>query len=184
MSRERRRMRVAFLSERADFYGGGQRSLRDLVLALAGSLVEPIVLLPGPGELASALEAEGISCLPLRLPPLRRAAGVSACSALMRLVGLVRRHRLDLLHSDSPRTALYAGVAARLTGRRHVWHLRASRPSSGLADRILLALCDAALAVSKAVALRSPASRSSSKIRIVPTGMREIALKCGEHSGY
>ncbi len=171
MNGARPRIRVGLLSERADLFGGGQRSLRDLARALHGSEVEPLVLVPGPGALTRDIEAAGIPLAVTPLPPWCAAGGTAALRALAHLVTLVRRHDLDLIHSDAPRTALYGGLAALVTRRRHVWHLRASRPSSRLADRVLLSLCDAVVAVSSAAGHRSPALRASKKVRVIATGL-------------
>lgn len=171
MNGARPRIRVGLLSERADLFGGGQRSLRDLARALLGSPVEPLVLLPGPGALMRDIEAAGIPVVVTPLPSWRASGGTAALRALARLVVLVRRHEIDLIHSDAPRTALYGGLAALLTRRRHVWHLRASRPSSRLVDRVLLWICDAVVAVSSAAAHRSPALRASKKVRVIATGL-------------
>jgi len=181
------RMRVAFLSERADFFGGGQRSLLDLATHLksvrGGGFCEPTVVLPQRGPLGEALEARGVACDILPLPawrPSSRApfAPLGAIRACARLMALARRRRIDLLHSEAPRGALYAGLVARLTGRRHVWHLRASQPMSPPLERLLLALCDRAIAVSHAAGGRSHILKTSFKVRLVPTGLPPI-----EHPG-
>ena len=162
---------VLFVSERADFFGGGQRSLRDLARSLRGTRFEPVVVLPGEGPLAAALAADGIATRALPLPPIAGGALFAAPRALAALASLALRTGADLLHSDSPRTALYAGTAAGLLDRPHLWHVRASRPSSEFADAARLALCDLAVAVSKAAAERSAALRRSPRVRIVPTGV-------------
>jgi glycosyltransferase involved in cell wall biosynthesis len=165
---------VAYLSERADLFGGGQRSLCDLVRALRGAPVRPLVVVPGPGALAESLDACGVDRVSIPLPPLHAAAGWGALTAIGRLRRLILERGVDLVHSDSPRTALYGGIAARITRRRHVFHLRASRASSSAADRVLVALSDRVVAVSRAVASRSRALRTSPKIRVVPTGLHPI----------
>jgi glycosyltransferase involved in cell wall biosynthesis len=166
-------MRIGLLGERADFFGGGQMSLRDLAVGLSRhGAAEPLVMLPGPGPLAAALEAAGVPWAAVPLPPLGRV--FRAVLALALLLTTIRRHRLELLHSDSPRAALFAGLAGRLVRRPHVWHLRSSRPAPALPDRVLLALCDRAIAVSSAVAARSGAARRSAKVRVVPTGIPAI----------
>ncbi|MEE9291526.1 MAG: glycosyltransferase, partial [Acidobacteriota bacterium] len=142
------RIRVGLLSGRSDFFGGGQRSLRELAMALRDGPIEPVVFLPGPGALSDALTDARLPWIPLNLPPLRALTLPRIPRALARLVRETRERQLNLLHSDGPRTALYAGIAARLTGRRHVWHLRAARPAPRLPDRLLLRLCDAVFAVS------------------------------------
>ncbi len=175
MNGARPRMRVGLLSERADLFGGGQRSVRDLARTLYDSEVEPWVLLPGPGPLMRALEAERLPYALTPFPSWRAAGGTAGLRALRGLAALMRRLGVDLVHSDAPRTALYGGLAARLTRRRHLWHLRASRPSSALADRFLLSLSDAVVAVSSAAGRRSPALRGSPKLFVIPTGLAPFA---------
>ena len=174
MSDKRPSVRLGLLSERSDFFGGGQRSLCDLAGALRGSRVEPLVILPGAGPLAAALEAEGIGWVGVPLASSRVMKAPAFLRSLLRLMEVARSRRLDLLHSDSPRTALYAGLTALLLRRRHVWHVRASRTSSPLADRVLAGLSDAVLAVSGAASRRTPALRLSRKVRVVHTGLPRI----------
>jgi len=167
---------IAFLSERSDFFGGGQRSLSELLPALQSRGIRPLAILPGPGALSETLASQGVEWTDLAVPPVCAGAGLAACRALARLVRLVRHRGAALLHSDSPRTAFYAGLAARLAHHPHVWHLRASRASSALADRLLVSLSDRIIAVSRAAAGRSAAVRASARTRIVPTGLPPIGF--------
>ncbi|HET8945777.1 MAG TPA: glycosyltransferase family 4 protein [Candidatus Polarisedimenticolia bacterium] len=174
---------ILFVSERADFFGGGQRSLFDLARALRSARpgavppCEPLVLLPGDGPLAAACAGAGIATAFLPLPPVAGGALFAAPRALASLARLAHRHDVDLFHSDSPRTALYAGTAAGLLDRPHLWHVRASRPSSEFADAALLALSDLVVAVSRAAARRSAALTRSPRVRVVPTGLAPPACR-------
>ena len=174
MRGERPESIVAYLSERPDLFGGGQRSLCDLVRALRGAPVRPLVVVPGAGPLAESLDVCGVERVSIPLPPLLAAAGWGALMAISRLRRLILERGVDLVHSDSPRTALYGGFAARITRRRHVFHLRALRASSSGADRLLVALSDRVVAVSRAAASRSRALRTSPKVRVVHTGLHPI----------
>jgi glycosyltransferase involved in cell wall biosynthesis len=88
------------------------------------------------------------------------------------LAALARAEGAALLHSDTPRTAFYSGLAARLAGRAHVWHLRASTGSAQAADLLLAGLSDRIVAVSRAAAWRSAPLRGSDRVRVIPTGIR------------
>lgn len=165
---------ILFLSERSDLFGGGQRSLCDLSGRLRRRGLRTLVVVPGPGPLADALDNQGTEWAALPLPPILSAGGIGSSLALLRLVRLARRQGADLLHSDSPRTALYGGLAARILRRPHIWHLRASRASSFLSDRLLVSLSDRIVSVSRAAAERSPAVRSSPRTRVVRTGLPDI----------
>ena len=165
--------RILLVSERADFYGGGQRSLLDLAVALRSTPYEPVAVLPSDGPLAAALTAESIPVRTMSLPRVRGAAGASVVQTVWALAALARREGVFLLHSDSPRAALYSGLASRLVRRSHLWHLRASQPSSGFSDRMLLSISDRVVAVSRAAANRSAAMRASERVRVVHTGLRD-----------
>ncbi|HEX9427699.1 MAG TPA: hypothetical protein VGA64_07915, partial [Candidatus Polarisedimenticolia bacterium] len=91
MNGARPRMRVGLLSERADLFGGGQRSVRDLARTLYDSEVEPWVLLPGPGPLMRALEAERLPYALTPFPPWRAGGGTAGLRALGGLAALMRR---------------------------------------------------------------------------------------------
>lgn len=164
--------RVLLVSERADFYGGGQRSLLDLATILAEAGARPVVVLSGRGPLGDALVRAGIAVRHIPLPPARPAHGMAAMRAARALASLARTEGIAILHSDAPRAALYAGLAARLAGRAHVWHLRASSGGRPLADRLLVRLSDRIIAVSLAAARRSAALRRARHVRVVPTGIR------------
>lgn len=168
--------RVLLLSERAEFYGGGQRSLRDLAIHLRDGLYRPIAVLPGPGPLAQSLAEAGVEVRQVPLPRVGGRSGPRLLHAVWALAALAKRQGAFLLHSDSPRSALYAGLAARLSRRTHLWHVRASVPSSAVSDRLLLGVTDRAVAVSRAAAARSAALRASDRVRVVPTGIRPPAF--------
>jgi glycosyltransferase involved in cell wall biosynthesis len=160
------------VSERADFYGGGQRSLLDLATILAEAGARPVVVLSGRGPLGDALGRAGIAVRHLPLPPVRPARGMVAMRTVRALASLARAEGAAILHSDAPRAALYAGLAARLAGRAHVWHLRASVGGPPFADRLLVRLSHRIIAVSLAAARRSAALRHAPHVRVVPTGIR------------
>jgi glycosyltransferase involved in cell wall biosynthesis len=171
MPRAPRETGVLLLSERADYYGGGQRSLRDLAIGLRESPYRPIAVLPGAGALAASLQDAGIEVAPLPLPTLRGGGGPRLLQTVWALAALARRRGAFVLHSDSPRSAFYAGLAARLSRRAHLWHVRAQSGSPALPDRLLLGVTDRAVAVSAAVAGRSAAFRASDRVRVVRTGI-------------
>ena len=167
----RERGPVILLSERADYFGGGQRSLFDLATSLRGSGFEPLVVLPEEGPLGTALATAQVPIRLLPLPRLASGALFAAPRAAAALARLARDSGAALLHSDSPRTALYAGSAAGLVGRPHLWHVRSSVASSAFADAALLALSDRVVAVSRAAARRSPPLARSPRVQVVPTGI-------------
>ena len=101
---------------------GAEGSLRLLLRHLDRARVLPLFAGPARGPFPDALAADGVTTLPLAFSPLRRAGAVLA--TVVRLVRLVRTHRVDLLHANGPQTNVCAGLAGRLTRVPVVWHAR------------------------------------------------------------
>lgn len=126
-------MRLLYVANVSDLYGASRSLLR-----LAGQSVldghEVQVILPSDGPLRERLETVGVSVtIHEDLPVLtRRALGTpGGCLRLMgrvprstlRLVSHLRRFRPDVVHTNSA-VVFTPGLAARLCGRTHVWHMR------------------------------------------------------------
>ena len=124
--------RVLYVHNSADIYGAS-RSLVRLLSVLDREKFEPLVMLPADGPLADQLRA-----LPVRviifpaLSVIDRAIFKSwklpffllniPLSAL-RLSRILKRERIDLVHTNTG-VVLSPGLAARLAGVPHVWHIR------------------------------------------------------------
>ncbi len=124
--------RVLYVHNSADIYGAS-RSLVRLLGVLDRARFEPLVMLPAEGPLADQLRA-----LPVRvlifpaLSVIDRATFKSwklpffllniPLSAL-RLWRILKRERIDLVHTNTG-VVLSPGLAARLAGVPHVWHIR------------------------------------------------------------
>jgi glycosyltransferase involved in cell wall biosynthesis len=126
-------MKIVFLHNSNDLYGGSRCLLR-LAAALRrdGCAVE--VWIPGNGPIRPALESAGVSCETVsELSPLSRKKYSSVRSrirfiskTLVAAVSLSRRIRAsqpDIVHTN---TAVLpsAGLAVRLSGKPHIWHVR------------------------------------------------------------
>ena len=103
--------------------GGAEAMLTKLAKAHAGQGVRPLVIsLTGPGIYGPELEAAGIPVWSLGL---RR--GAPEPGALLKLVGILRREKPDLLQSWLYHADLLALLAAPLAGvRRLAWNIRCS----------------------------------------------------------
>jgi len=149
--------------------GGSDRALLELVRTMPSAEVEVHIAMPGPSPLAHELAEAGATT---HVVPMRRittsgglgwwvryAAGWPV--AVVRLVLLGRRLRVDLLHTNSLHS-WYGWAAALLLRCPHVWHAREITVQSGAALRLehLLTSRFAALvpAISRAVAEQLPSS--------------------------
>ena len=130
-----RKLRVVYVDHCAKL-SGAELALLRLLPALED--VEPHVILGEDGPLVSRLLTAGVSVEILEMPeaaralprdrarpgalPLASALGTAAYTA--RLAHRLRRLQPDLVHTNSLKSALYGGLAARAAGIPAVWHLR------------------------------------------------------------
>jgi glycosyltransferase involved in cell wall biosynthesis len=179
-------VRVAYFVGIYHRFTGSQRSLW-LVLRAVRDPVEPVLILPGEGAATARYRELGLPLhvvpapAPLRefgggllaAGPLRRAvvAATAVAPYTLRLLGWLRRERIQLLHCNDPRAVLLAAPAARLLGIPVVFqvrgHLRRLGPAyveacARLSDRIVL--------VSQGIADSVPA-RHRRKLRVVHNGI-------------
>ncbi len=124
--------------------GGAENSLRLLLRYLDHQQVVPLFAGPATGPFANALAQEGIPVLPVPFGPLRDLRGL--LRSVHRLWGLIRQHRVDVLHANGPQTSICAGLVGRLARIPVVWHARnllygdmydVERKLAGLASRII-----------------------------------------------
>src|SRR5215813_2552464 len=132
-----RLVRVLFLDHTASM-GGGEIALLNLVNHLDRGKISPIVVLGSDGPLVRRLQSQietHVLALPidvggakkesLGLATLFRIREVVAMLGyIWRLARFIRRHRIDLVHTNSLKADIIGGVAGRITGRPVVWHVR------------------------------------------------------------
>jgi glycosyltransferase involved in cell wall biosynthesis len=119
--------------------GGGEIALLNLVRHLDPQRYMPCVALFSDGPLAGALRAAGIethivplsaSVVHARKDGLRRSSLlrindiVAALSFIFRLSAFIRSQDPDVVHTNSLKSDILGGFAARLTGVPVIWHVR------------------------------------------------------------
>lgn len=133
-----RPLRVALVNHVARM-GGGEYALLSIVERLDRRRVEPLVVLGEQGPLADRLQAAGAEVVvhPLDRSVVERRkeslgpAGLANPVVLARslraawgLARLLRRRGVDVVHTNSLKAHLLAGLAGRLAGVPVVWHVR------------------------------------------------------------
>jgi glycosyltransferase involved in cell wall biosynthesis len=134
-------MRVAFVSHHPHLQMGGQRSMALLIEHLDRTVVDPLVICPGPGPLTDHLARFGcpVVHIPLyRIKP-RTLAAVWRSSRAVRK--LLRQRHIDIIAPDAARDALTCGLAKLGTATKMVWFVRLT--SHDPLDPILVYLADA-----------------------------------------
>lgn len=150
---------VLFVSNTAKM-SGAEFSLLSLMKGLDRRQFSPLLLLPEEGLFAERARQAGIELQ--FVPAMIRfgeahgpAALPRAIRSVWRIVRIIRRRRIRIVHANSPRAAFTGGLAGRLAGARTVTHVRdiEQSPFSSLAkSRIINFLSDKIIAVSQATA--------------------------------
>ena len=99
----------------------------------------------------------------------------ASSSAIATLAGIIRRRKIDVVHSVTPACPL-GGVAARLTARRSLYHahdltLGASFASGAITRFILASTADGVICVSHAVQKSLPNPGKRTMVAVVPNGV-------------
>ncbi len=131
-------VRVLYVDHTAKM-GGGEIALVNLVTNLDRSRFEPIVLLGASGELQVRLQASGIETHVLELdegvretrkgtlgPRYVLQFGLLAKSLqyVREIAKFVRGHSIDIVHTNSLKSDIMGGLAARMMGVPVIWHVR------------------------------------------------------------
>jgi glycosyltransferase involved in cell wall biosynthesis len=172
--------------------GGSDVSLLGIVEGLDRARFEPVVALPADGPLVARLEAAGcaVEVVP-QMKKLTSRRGLAYLAgfalnypfAVARLARLVRRRRIDLVHTNTIHN-LYGVGAARVAGRPHVWHVREivwqSAAVSRL-ERLLSRLADRVVVTSDAVGamFKDRRGRPAPNVVKVPNGVDVRAFTPG-----
>lgn len=154
--------RVLFVHTTSEI-GGSDISLAGIVGRLDRARYEPLVALPSHGPLVARLEQAGarVFILP-RMKKLTSRKGrawlavfaLNYPAGVASLASLIRRERVDIVHTNTIHN-LYGCMAARATGRPHVWHVREivwqNRALLRLEQAMAASLSDRVIVTSEAV---------------------------------
>ena len=166
IERKNGRYNILFTTSFSNMTGGGQWSLYYLIKYLDKERFHPFVLCPEEGELSVKLRPLGVDMIFYRLSRMRYINPFN----LITLTGIIRRLKIDIVHTDSTNETFYAGIAARLTGTPLVWHVRVAEGWRRL-DRALNLLSSRLVFVSNAVYSRFPWFKGSAKAGVVYNGI-------------
>lgn len=124
-------IRVLYLNHVAAL-GGAERGLLGLVAHLDKTQYQPVVGIPADGALGADLERLNVRWLPVAmgrhkktLNPWRLVRSFIDTRPVVRSIAeLVRDEEIDIVHANSTTAQIYAGTAAKLSGRPCIWHCR------------------------------------------------------------
>jgi glycosyltransferase involved in cell wall biosynthesis len=171
-------MKIVFLHGGNDLYGASRCLLR-LAAALCRDGHQAEAWIPGDGPIRPALEAAGVPCITVpELSPVSRGKyahfvrrtrfGLNIIPSAASLARRIRSVQPDIVHTN---TAVLpaAGLAARLAGKPHLWHVRewfGEFPNAWALYQWYLALsADRVICVSQAIADQYyPAPRKRARV--------------------
>lgn len=157
---------ILYTSSYPSLKGGGQRSLLLILKYLNKDKHRPFLLVAKHGELSEAAQKLGVEVCILDLPRLRSFNIFKVLKSFVCLSNIVKENKIDIIHTESPRETIYAGILKVLSKFKLVTHLRVSDPNKFL-DFILYQFSNALIAVSNSVAKRFDFLKCSKKLNVV-----------------
>ena len=133
---------ILYTSISGDNIGGGQKSLLLLLERLDREKYNPILLCPNYGSFTKKVEKLGIEISLFKTGSLKNPNVFSFAGTIRKLIKIIRQNNIDLIHTDARRQTFYAGIAAKLTKKPIVWHVRISDPEIKQYDKTLFFLVE------------------------------------------
>ena len=175
------RKRILYIHNGSDFYGAS-RSLLRLVTRLDRTRYEPLVMLPSDGPLFDALQRHSVQVVVMKsLAVISRRRFQSwkvipflllIPISVMALWQFIRRNHIDLVHTNTG-SIVSAGLAAKLAGAPHIWHVRDSfhdfRNLWGIFSKYILWSSDRVVCVSNAIARQFRGMKG--KVKVIYNGI-------------
>ena len=150
---------------------GGERSLLNLARHLDPSRFLAQVACDAGEEFIALMADAGVPAHRLEFPGLRP-PGLETWRTARRLAAICRAQSISLLHANTPRTNLYAGLAGRLARIPVVWHCRnLLAPGMRDTDRWFGWLPDRILCNSDAIAARFVGCRWQDRVVTIINGV-------------
>ncbi len=171
-------MKVVFFYNSARIIGGGEIGFTELVrCALETPDIDPVVLVPGPGEVSEKLHGFGVAHRFFSLPGLRGAGVRHWLPVARRLAALARTEKWAVIHANGARCMLYAGVAGRLARVPVLWHVRVLERDRRL-DHVRSLLARRIVCNSRAVAATlKPFLTASRKTMVIHNGVDQAPFR-------
>lgn len=140
--------KIAFVSNFSHYRMGGQKSMLALIENLDLEKFEPIVFLPCEGELSEYLDRIRVRCYFLQTPPLKPKNIVRIYKTYKEAKQVIKRERINLIHSDFERDALLFGYLSKRLKIKSIWHIRLTRSTDS--DKYILKYNDGIIGISNA----------------------------------
>jgi glycosyltransferase involved in cell wall biosynthesis len=163
---------ILFTSLSGQMLGGGQRSLLLLLERLDRKKYNPFLVCPSEGGFVQKAQKLDIETAVIKMPRIKSLNVFSTTSTVHKFKELIKKKNIDLIHTDSPRQAFYAGRAAKATEMPLIWHVRISTPEKRSFEKYLFNQAHKVIAVSEAASQRFEGfPHAQEKVVVIPNGV-------------
>jgi len=163
-------IRILFLDHHKEIIGGGQISLLQLLKGLHREEFQPVICCPGPGEFSIEAKGTKLKIVYMPMPSFKSFKIFTIFSSIRKIIRTIKEEDIDLIHSNSSRSMIYAALVRIFYKIPILWHIRITERDAIL-DRILQPFASKIIAISKAVAKRFSWMKNQEKIAIIHNGL-------------
>jgi glycosyltransferase involved in cell wall biosynthesis len=119
-------MNILYLTDTGNIIGGGEFSLIDLLKNLRRDEFNPCVVMPFDGSFAEIVRGLGVPVIIVESKKIKNPLNIFySANALKQLSGIIKKYKIDLVHSNSTGGISFLGsLAAKLKRIPFVWHVR------------------------------------------------------------
>jgi glycosyltransferase involved in cell wall biosynthesis len=130
-----------------------------------------MVVCPEEGVFVERLRQISIPIEVIPMPQIKSFHLPPILSTLFKFRNLIKKRRIDLVHANDLRAALYSGRAARWQEIPFLWHVRVME-SGGVAEKLAFSLADKVIVNSQAVGEKfSGWARKEEKVEVIYNGI-------------
>ena len=152
--------------------GGAEISLLNLVKRLNKELFAPHFACSKEGPFIDELRKLKISPDFVQFPGIRWPNPVQICNTIRNLIYIIKKKRIDLIHSNQPRSNFFGAIAAKIKNIPIVWHERCLERGRFDSDNIFSFLPDKIICNSSAVRNRFKKGKGiCTKIKTIMNGV-------------
>jgi len=179
-SKNSTRPRIAFVFNHDFFLGGGERSFSELIQNLNRRIYNPIVVVPGQGEIKEYFEGNEASVLVTPFPPLKYILIGHPVFSLVAFCRVLKENCVNIIHANGSRACFYSVLAGRMLSTPVVWHVRETIKDFFFYDGFLGSLAKIIICVSRGVQSKRFerfGTKIGDKIRIIYNGVDTQAFR-------
>jgi len=160
---------ILYIDSSQGIYGGGQISLLELLKNIDRIKFRPVIILSETGKLQEEVEKNTLDYKIIAMPRISPFNIISCIASIWKLSIFMKKRQITLVHTNTSRATIYAGLAVLILRIPVVWHIRIPH-SDGLLDRFLASRSSHLITVSQSVERRFNWLRKG-KIRVIYNGV-------------